>query len=82
MKAMTLSNMIETFINETGCEFEMNKVWDTFYQMAVMGYIPEATWERFCKWGQALYIDCNGYVVDRDTDETIWTYPEGERYEA
>ena len=82
MNTLTLDNMKETYINETGTNRAMDEVWDTFYKMTCWGFIPMNLWHEFTHWAYSLYVDCNDCVVDRDTDEIIYCYTEQDRYEA
>ena len=79
-KSLNLKNMKETIVNYSGDQEDFNKIWDTFYQMSILGFISHDTWKKF-------YEQCSGWYVDdeicgiRDdrTEAVIWKYnPESE----
>lgn len=76
MKALNIKNMKETLINCSGTQDEMDKIWDSFYQMATLGFIDSKAWEKF-------YNECAGWYITEDQsevrdsrheDKVIWTY--------
>lgn len=58
-KALTLKNMIETYVNFSEDQRELDKMWDAYYQMACVGFIDSVTWDKF----SAL---CHGWFFDED----------------
>ena len=82
-KLLNLKNMKETIVNYSGDQREFDKIWDTFYQMSVIGFIDQDTWKKF-------FDQCNGWYVDdkicgiRDdkTGAVIWKYNPMTEYKA
>lgn len=58
-KTLTLKNMVETYVNFSGDQRELDKMWDAYYQMACVGFIDNVTWGKF----SAL---CHGWFFDQD----------------
>ena len=58
-KTLTFKNMVETYVNYSGDQHEMDKIWDAYYQMACVGFIDSDTWGKF----SAL---CHGWFFDED----------------
>lgn len=84
MKAINFKNMKETIVNYSQDQKEFDKIWDAFYQMACIGFIARATWERF-------FNECAGWYVDEasacvrdghDGDAVVWQYSPVAEYKA
>ena len=58
-KTLTFKNMVESYVNFSGDQREMDKIWDAYYQMACVGFIDRDTWDKF----SAL---CHGWFYDED----------------
>lgn len=59
-KTLTLKNMVETYVNFSGDQRGMDKMWDAYYQMACVGFIDNVTWDKF----SAL---CHGWFLIKMT---------------
>lgn len=77
-KALNIKNMKETIVNYSGEQKEFDKIWDGFYQMATLGFIPHDTWVKFFNECRGWYIEEDGTdVVVRDgrkDDAIVWKY--------
>lgn len=58
-KAFNLKNMKETLVNYSVGQEEFDKIWDTFYQMFLLGFISRDTWVKFSD-------QCTGWYVDEE----------------
>lgn len=83
-KALNIRNMKETLINYSGEQKEMDKIWDSFYQMACLGFISQDAWRKF-------FEQCKGWYVTEDQsevrdsehdDKVIWMYTAETEYRA
>lgn len=74
-KALNLKNMKEIIVNYPGDQKEFDKIWDSFYEMAVIGFIDPDTWKKFYNQCRGWYIDDKLYAVRDDrTGDIIWSY--------
>jgi len=68
VKGLNLKNMIEEYKN---AKCKMEKVWETFYNMHMMGFISSDTWAKFfdkCKdlhYEEDALFDGAGNVIKR-----------------
>lgn len=46
-KALNVKNMKETLVNYSGEQKELDKIWNTFWEMACLGFINQDEWKRF-----------------------------------
>lgn len=81
-KTLNLKNMKEALINYSGTQEELNKIWDMFHEMEVLGFISPDLWNRF-------YNACAGWVIEgdkvidtRNDDKVVYEYSLGESYRA
>lgn len=81
-KALNLKNMKETLINYSGLQDEMDKIWDTFHQMACMDFISHDVWMKF-------FNECSGWVIVGDNvidakhdNKVVWVYNPETTYKA
>ena len=82
-KSLNLKNMKETIVNYSGDQEDFNKIWDTFYQMSVLGFISRDTWKKFCDQCSEWYVDdeiCG--IRDDKTGAVIWEYNSEAEYKA
>lgn len=88
VKALNLKNMKETIVNYSGNQEEFNKIWDTFYQMAFIGFISQDTWRKFFDQCRGWYIDEENACVRDEcncpegVDSVVWTYTADAEYKA
>lgn len=75
-KALNVKNMKETLVNYSGEQKELDKIWNTFWEMACLGFINQDEWKRF-------FDTCKGQYVTEDTaevrdsendDALVWAY--------
>lgn len=87
MKAMSLKNMKETLINQSGDTKEFDKIWDCFYLMQTLGYIDKETWNDFCEQCAGWYVDEENWRVmdgkhqSHGVASLVWDYAQGQKYE-
>lgn len=76
--------MKETIINYSGAQYEFDRIWDIFYEMACLGFISAGTWDKF-------HGECKGWYVTEDqsevrdsrhNDKVIWKYTAEAEYRA
>ena len=82
-KLLNLKNMKETIVNYSGDQEDFNKIWDTFYQMSVLGFISWDTWKKFSDQCSGWYVDdeiCG--IRDDKTGAVIWKYNSEAEYKA
>lgn len=87
-KTLTLKNMVETYVNYTADQREMDKLWDAYYQMSCVGFIDPETWDKFsdrCRaWffdeeARAIFDGDDNYLEQHGQYKLIWQYtPYGE----
>lgn len=57
-KALNIKNMKETLVNYCGGdEKEFGRIYQSFLDMALMGFIDDKTWDKFSKQVKGWYID-------------------------
>lgn len=79
-EGLNLKNMKETIVNYSGDQKEFDKIWDAFWQMAIIGFISQDIWKKF-------YDQCGGWYVDEENagirdgrkclegvDAIVWEY--------
>ena len=75
MKYVSVKALKEAYVNYTGDQEEMNKLYDAIYTVACAGLIDSNVWKKFNEdvagW---FYDDELGAVVDDRTDKVIWFY--------
>ena len=85
-KALNIKNMKETLVNYSGNQKEMDKIWDSFYQMVCIGFISQDTWKKFFDECKGWYIwegDSRVCVRDSEQDDgIIWEYTGMAEYRA
>ena len=82
MKTLNLKNMKETQVNYSGTQEEMNKIWDTLYQMVCLGFISNDLWMKFSDECQGWVIEGNKVIDTRHGDRVVYEYDLGETYRA
>ena len=82
MKALNLKNMKETYINMTGSNEEMERIYNAFWEMSCLGFVKPETWTKFFNWAYYLHMSGDGESVLGEHDEIIWTYNPGSEYHA
>lgn len=83
MKYVSVKAMKEAYVNYTGDQEEMNKLYDSLYTVACAGLIDSSVWEKFSEDVAGWYYDdelCA--VVDDRTDEVVWLYNPYKEYTA
>ena len=86
MKALNLKNKKEAIINYSGDQIEFDKICDSFYQMACIGFSGQDTWSKF-------FDQCGGWYVDEENacvrdarpnvaDSVVWEYTADAEYRA
>ena len=88
MKSLNLKNMKEALVNYSGDQKEFDKIWDSFYHMACIGFIGQDTWSKF-------FDQCGGWYVDEENacvrderhcpngvDSVVWEYTADAEYRA
>lgn len=87
-KALNLKNMKEALVNYSGDQKELDKIWDSFYQMAVTGFISQDTWRKFSDQCTGWYVDeQNACIRDmrhrpEGVDSIVWAYTPEAEYKA
>lgn len=85
-RTINLKNMKEALVNFSADQKEMNKIWNGFYTMAVLGFIAPETWRKFSDECHGWYIWQEGSricVRDRGSDDgIIWEYTPDAEYRA
>lgn len=83
-KNLSLRSMKETIVNYSGSQNEFDKIWDAYYQMAVIGFISQDTWRKFFEQCRGWYVD-EEHACVRDechcyngVDTVVWEYSEHE----
>lgn len=88
MKTLNLKNMKETIVNYSCDREEFDKIWDSFYQMAFLGFISQDTWRKFCDQCGGWYVDEQSTCVRDDrhqsngVDTVVWAYTPDAEYRA
>ena len=78
-KAMSIKNMKETLVNYCGGDIEeFNKIYDTFRNMANLGFISHDSWKKFFDQTAGWTID-GDFLIDSRTDEIIFDFDNGQR---
>jgi len=78
MKALNIKNMKETLVNYSGGDRdEFNRIWDTFRDMANLGFISSDTWNKFFNQTASWVITYDGYLIDTKTDKIIFDFDNG-----
>lgn len=78
-KAMSIKNMKETLVNYCGGDIgEYNKIWDTFRNMANLGFISHDAWKKFYDQTAGWVID-GDFLIDSRTNEIIFDFDNGQR---
>ena len=88
MKALNLKNMKEALVNYSGSQEEFDKIWDSLYHMACLGFITPDTWRKF-------FEQCGGWCFDEENacvrderhcpncvDSVVWKYTADAEYRA
>lgn len=73
-KMFNVKNMIETLVNYSGEQSEMDKIWETFYHMTSLGFLGRNDWIRFYEKCKGWYIAEEGsriFVKDSEKDDSI-----------
>lgn len=81
MKAVSVKAMKCAYVNYTGDQEEMNKLYDALHVVACAGLIDSGAWAKFSEDVAGWYYDdelCA--VVDDRTDELIWRYNPNKEY--
>jgi len=82
-KTLTLKNMVETYVNYTADQREMDKLWDAYYQMYCVGFIDAVTWDKFSNLCHGWFFDedcCamfaadDNYLEQHGSHKLIWQY--------
>lgn len=87
-KALNLKNMKETLVNYSAGQEEFDKIWDTFYQMAVLGFISRDTWGKFSDQCAGWYVDEENACIRDErncpegVDFIVWEYTPYAEYKA
>lgn len=85
-KALNLKNMKETIVNYSADQKEFDKIWDTFSEMACIGFIDQDTWKKFIDQCAGWYIDeVNQCVRDEPhvgISKIVWKYTSEAEYKA
>lgn len=83
MKYVSVKAMKEAYVNYTGDQEEMNKLYDSLHVVACAGLIGSNVWAKFSEDVAGWYYDDEfGAVVDDRTDEVIWCYNPHKEYKA
>lgn len=82
MKYISVKAMKEAYVNYTGDQEEMNKLYDSFHTLACAGLIESRVWAKFSDDVAGWYYDELFAVVDDRTDEVIWRYNPYKQYVA
>ena len=83
-KGLNVKNMKETLVNYSGMQSELEKIWNTFYEMACLGFISDDAWDKFSAQCHGWYVTDDGSEV-RDSahdDKVIWAYTPHAEYQA
>ena len=88
VKALNLKNMKETIVNYSGDQKEFDTIWDSFYQMACIGFISPDVWEKFSNQCAGWYFDEENACVRDElnchegVDSIVWAYTPDAEYRA
>ena len=78
VKELNVKNLKETLVNYSSNDKEFEKIYNIFYEMAFMGFIPMGVWEEFNNetWGWYYYEDLTtNEIRDRENgDAVIYDY--------
>lgn len=83
-KGLNIKNMKESLVNYSCMQSELEKIWNTFYQMTCLGFISGDTWDKFSEQCHGWYVTDDSSEV-RDSahnDKVIWTYTPYAMYQA
>lgn len=87
-KALNLKNMKEAIVNYSGDQKEFDKIWDSFYHMACIGFISQDTWIKFFEQCDGWYVDeenaCvrDGRHCHNGVHSVVWEYTADAEYRA
>ena len=88
MKSLNLKNMKEAIVNYSGDQEGFDEIWDSFYQMACIGFIGQDTWSKFSDQCGGWYVDeANDCVRDEHNCQNgvysvVWEYTPDAEYKA
>lgn len=83
MKYVSVKAMKEAYVNCTGDQEAMNKVYDALHITACVGLIESYVWAKFSEDVAGWYYDDEvGGIVDDRTDEVIWLYNPYKQYKS
>lgn len=81
-KALNVKNMKETLINYSGIQDEMERIWNTCWQMATLGFISQDEWKKFFDCCKGWYIEDDQVKDSENDDAVVWTYNAESEYRA
>ena len=82
-KSLNIKNMKESIVNCSGGQEGFDKIWETFYWMACLGFISPDTWRKFNDQCRGWCVDeVNGCVYDVQDGSTVWEYTPDAEYKA
>ena len=81
-KALNLKNMIESYVNCTGSQREMDRLWGAYYMLHEDGFITRDTWIKFfnCCAGWHVSEDGTRVLDSRYDDSLVWEYSLGDAF--
>lgn len=83
-KELNVKSMKEALVNNSITNEEFGEIWDMFWKMTCMGFIPRDEWRK-------LFNECSGWYVTAATnevrdaengDELIWDRNDAVEYRA
>ena len=82
-KALNLENRNEAIIKYSETQKAFDEIWQAFYMMANMGFIPRDIWSDFCDQCGEWYVneeyanekgECGVCISDGKTGGIVWEY--------
>lgn len=73
-KALNVKNMKETLVNySAGCYEDYEKMWNTFREMRMMGFISTEVWNKFFDQTKSWTI-VDGILYDTEKEKMIFDF--------
>lgn len=82
MKCVSVKTMKEAYVNYTGDQEEMNKLYDALHVVACAGLIDSGVWAKFSEDVAGWYYDAELCGIVDEKDEVVWLYNPYKEYKA
>ena len=78
-KALNLKTMKEALINYSSDSRDLEKIWDGFHMMYLIGFISSDTWTKFFDQCKGWYItsDLKEVRDSENDDKLVWSFSKG-----